>query len=100
MLANFLRLSVVLGLRASCTAAPSRQPSREEILKDLHKSYMSSLENKVPEWRYNEEKARSLNFQRLLMNEERRTGDLETRIKQMSEELKTLREQCPQHNLP
>jgi hypothetical protein len=100
MFMRLIGLSLFLGCLVSCNAAPTGPPSREEILRDLHKSYTSSLENKVPEWRYNEEKARSLNFQRLLMNEERRTGDLETKIKQMSEELKTLREHCPQHNLP
>ena len=62
--------------------------------------YVSITEKQMLESKYNGEKARSLNFQRLLANEERRTGDLDAQIKRISEELKTLREQCPQHNLP
>jgi len=62
--------------------------------------YVSITEKQMLESKYNGEKARSLSFQRLLANEERRTADLDAQIKRISEELKTLREQCPQHNLP
>lgn len=60
----------------------------------------SGYEKQLLESKYNAEKARSLNFQRLLAMEEKRAGSLEAQVKRISEELKTVREQCPQHNLP
>ena len=57
-------------------------------------------ETQVLEQKYNAEKARSLNFQRLLAMEEKHTGGLEAQVKRLSEDLKKLREQCPQQNLP
>lgn len=62
--------------------------------------YVSITEKQMLESKYNAEKARSLNFQRLLAMEEKRAGNLEAQVKRIAEELKTLREQCPQHNLP
>jgi uncharacterized protein YlxW (UPF0749 family) len=59
-------------------------------------AYVSITEKQLLESKYNAEKARSLNFQRLLANEERRTANLDAQIKHISAELKTLREQCPQ----
>lgn len=62
--------------------------------------YVSITEKQMLESKYNAEKDRSLSFQRLLAMEEKRAGGLEAQVKRISEELKTLREQCPQRNLP
>jgi len=64
------------------------------------RGYGPITEKQLLESKYDAEKIRSLSFQRLLAREEKRTGDLEAQVKRISEELKTLREQCPQHNLP
>lgn len=62
--------------------------------------YVSITEKQTLESKYDAEKARSLNFQRLFAMEEKRAGNLEAQVKRITEELKTLREQCLQHNLP
>lgn len=82
----------IMSLSCAKTTAPSQPPLDVLVLGDRTKTPDSEKQVSLSEFK--SERARSLNFQRLLAQEERRTGALDAQLKRMEEELKSLREQC------
>ena|SRR5215510_1375296 len=97
MRVHLIVLTMMLSLLLACGAnysASTNQPQTRGA-----SGFDSITEKEMSQARYDAD-TRSLHWQRVAAREEKRAGGLEAQVKRLSEELKTLREQCPQHNLP